>query len=151
MKKIAQINNVKNQKGFSFIELILVMAIFAVLASASVPISTTLFNRSFTQSTAQSALSQINKTKEFAMYQRDNQTWGICLNSGSIRTYSGSCGSPSYSEDVEVPNNVQVNGLNDTTFNSRGEPSSTLNVTVSGADYSITINVNEAGGITSAL
>jgi len=137
----------KKVKGFSFIEILLVIAIVAIVAAAVTPFLSNFVLRNNFDITRDQVLSTLRKAQSYAMDKKDSQTWGVCLTGNNIRLYSGSCASPIFSEDFVKSSNVNLSGLSDTTFNLRGEPSAALNITVSSVLDSASITVNTVGRI----
>lgn len=136
--------------GFSFIELILVIAIISIVAASSVPFLSNTINRSSVQTTRERLLSSLTKAQVYSKQGKLDAVWGVCLSGGAIRLYRGSCNSPAYTEDFQLPSSVTVSGLTDITFDQlRGEPASAASITVSSGIKSYIVSVNQAGLISS--
>lgn len=67
-----------------------------------------------------------------------------------LRLFSGACLSPTFSEDMDLTR-VTVSGINETVFSGsagkRGEPSDSLNITLTNESGSVTILLNQGGGL----
>ncbi len=136
-------------KGFSILELLIVMAIIAILAVATVPFLSSFYLRTNLDTTRDILVSSVRKAQSYAMDGKNNAVWGICLSGSSIRVFQGSCSSPTTKEDYSVPSSVTVSGLSTTTFSSsRGEPLATFSATISASLGSHTVSVNSAGVLT---
>ena len=137
-------------KGFTLVELLLVIAIIAIVAAASGPSLTRLIGSSNLEVAGDKVVSSIRKSQSYAMDGKDNAVWGICINSGDLRLFKGSCSSPIYTEDYDL-SGVSIVGLTETTFSGssglRGEPSNALTITVSNDIGTTIITLNAAGGI----
>lgn len=134
--------------GITLIEILLVISIIAILAAASSPFLSSFIMRNNHDVTLNRVLGSLRKAQTYSMTLKNDAVWGVCETSGVLRLYRGSCGSPDYSEDYELPSVVSVTGLNDTTFSfGRGEPSVTSSISISSSLDSDTIVINEAGGI----
>lgn len=141
--------------GFTLIELLLVIGIITVVAGATTPFLSQIVLRVNLETTVDKTIGTIRKAQSYAMDGRNNASvWGACIttDSGSqiIRLYSGSCGTPAYSEDFTVPGTVTITdgGLSDVVFTpTRGEPSALLNLTISSSIDSTTVSVTQAGGM----
>jgi len=137
--------------GFSFIELLLVIAIIAIIAASSAPFITRFLTQNYLEVSTDKVVSTIRKAQSYAMSNKDDAVWGFCLIGTDIRLYSGSCVSPAFSEDFDL-SKVSVTGLTDVSFSglsgSRGEPSTSATITVSNDAGSNTISINYAGGLT---
>lgn len=136
------------KKGVTFVELLLVISIIAIIGAATSPFISRFVLQNNHGNSVERLISTIRKAQNYAMDGKNNEVWGVCLNSGNIRLFSGSCNTPSFSEDFNVPQSVSITGLNETTFSRlRGEPSSVINVTISSTIDSVNIIVNSVGGM----
>lgn len=136
-------------KGFTLIELLLVIGIIAILALMSSPFLSNFISKNNLQNSSYVVISSIRKAQSYSINSKNNSPWGICQNATSVRIYSGTCASPTIKEDFNIPNGVSISGLTNITFSLlRGEPSSTLSITVSNMSGSKNININAAGGLT---
>lgn len=144
-----------NTHGFTLIELLLVIGIIAVVAVATTPFLSQLVLRINTETTVDKVIGTIRKAQGYAMDGKaSGAVWGFCIttegSSQIIRLYSGSCATPSFSEDFDVASPVTITdgGVSDITFsNTRGEPSNTLTLTIASSLESKTVTVNSAGGM----
>ena len=136
------------KNGFTLIEILLVIAIIAILGASTTPFLSRFVLQTNYDSIVDKVIASVRKTQEYAMDGKNGTVWGICKFSNNIRLYSGSCNSPTMSENFSIPNTVTVTGLNDTTFNIRGEPSTPISVTVNTILETMTVQLNSAGGIT---
>ncbi|HSE29335.1 MAG TPA: prepilin-type N-terminal cleavage/methylation domain-containing protein [Candidatus Saccharimonadales bacterium] len=133
-------------KGVSFLEVILVIALIAILATATAPFAANSLRQQQFISTVGILKSYLLKAQSYAMSNKGSGPWGVCQTSSTIRLYSSSCSSPAFSEDFSIPQSVNVTGLSDVSFNSpRGEPSQTLSLTVSGDNRSINLTLSPVG------
>ncbi len=135
--------------GFTLIEILLVIAIVAIIGASSTPFLSRFVLQTQFDSTSDRFVGAIRKAQGYATDGKDNQTWGVCRTESTIRIYSSSCSTPIFFEDLAVPASVTIASFSDTTFNNRGEPSNALSVLVSSNIESVTFELNAAGGITS--
>lgn len=136
------------KNGLTLIELLLVIAIVAILAATTTPFLSRFVLQTTFDTTEEKIISQIRKAQEYSMDGRNDETWGICITDSNLKLYSGTCSTPSISENFSIPSSVNISGLSDTTFNLRGEPSVNLSIIVSSDLESSTIELNSAGGLT---
>ena len=136
------------RSGITVIEIIMVIAILAIVASTSVPILSNFILRNNLTNVSNQIIGSIRKAQDYAMNGRDGAVWGVCQSGNSIRLFSGSCASPSYFEDYTISSSIIVSGLSETTFSPlRGEPSSALSVTITTGIGSSSVIMNIAGGM----
>lgn len=134
------------KKGVTLIELLLVISIVAVIAGAVSP----FLSRFVVVNNLDSAQSKINfavrRAQALSMDGKSNTNWGVCKTGNIIRVYSGSCNSPTIKEDFSISQSVTVSNF-DFTFNDRGEPSSSITITLSTTLETDDITINAAGGL----
>lgn len=137
-----------SRKGISYIELLIVVGLMAIIGASVSPFLSNFILRNNLETTVDNLVGTIRKAQSYSMDGKNNAVWGVCLSGGNIRLYTGSCSSPTISEDFSVSSSVSITGLSDTTFSRlRGEPSNTLSVTISTDIGSATISLNAAGGM----
>ena len=136
----------KTQTGFTLIEVLIVIAITALLALVTSPFMSRFVLQTQYNTTTDNILSSIRKAQAYAMDGKNGAVWGVCRASDNIRLYQGSCSTPVTSEDFSIPSSVTVTDLNDITVNQRGEPSSMLSISVSTSIISSSIQLNISGG-----
>lgn len=135
-------------KGVTFLELLIVIAIIAILGAATSPFIAGFFIQSNVDTTADKVISTIRKAQSYSIDAKNGATWEVCVSGSNIRLFTGTCGSPTFNEDFAFPSSVSVSGLSTITLNKRGEPSSNLTITISAATTGTrTISINSAGRI----
>jgi prepilin-type N-terminal cleavage/methylation domain-containing protein len=137
--------------GFTLVELILVVAIIAILAVSSAPfVSRFLFTQNL-ESAQDKTVSSLRKAQAYAMDNKNDAAWGVCLAGTSLRLFRGTCASPTYQENFDV-SDITVSGLSEISFSGatgrRGEPSGAATITLSNDVGTKTVSINNAGGIT---
>ncbi len=137
------------QSGYTFIELLLVIGLVAILAASATPFFSNFLLRNNYETTADALVSTLRKAQSYSLQNKNNAVWGACLSSGKIRLYRGTCASPTFSEDFSVPSTITITGFTDTAFSRpRGEPSGSLAISVTSAIGAKTVTVSAAGMIT---
>lgn len=134
-------------KGFSFVELILVVALILILAGTTSAFYSNFLTRNALANTTDQIIGQLRKAQMYAMMGKRNGNWGVNYSSQTITLYEGSSypGNATF-ETISVNNNISVNGFSDINFSKiTGSPNSTATITVSGNDDSKTITVNSLG------
>jgi Tfp pilus assembly protein FimT len=135
------------RSGFTLIELVLVVGLMMIVATASMSIGSSWYNLNNFDSAFSMTVSSLRKAQAYAIDKKNNTTWGVCLSDRTIRLFSGSCASPVIKNDYLLPDNAVISGLSTVTFsNLRGEPSSAQTITLTVAGKSKTISINLLGG-----
>jgi type II secretory pathway pseudopilin PulG len=144
-KNISHRNHVE---GATLIEIIIVISIISILGLLSRPLVTNMILRNNFDTSVDQVVGSIRKAQAYAMDGKATGDWGVCLVSGNVRLFNGSCSSPNFSEEFDIPNNVIISGLDETTFTQlRGEPSNILTINISTSIENQTITLNQAGGM----
>lgn len=138
---------VKKNQGLTLIEVLLVVALFAIIAASSTPFYSRFVVQNQLSSASTRIISSLRKAQQYAIDGRGDAVWGVCLDAGVVRMYSGSCASPTTSDDFELPSVVDVTGLSDVFFSQRGEPNSPTTITISTPIGTEEITINQAGKI----
>jgi len=133
--------------GFTLVEVVLVVGIILLVATAAAPLSGQWYSLNNFDSTVSMVVSSLRKAQAYAIEKNSSATWGVCLTGDVVRLFSGSCASPIVSNDYNLPSDVTVSGLSIVTFSSlRGEPSNAQSITITGNGKSKTIVINILGG-----
>lgn len=134
--------------GFTLIELILVIALISIIGATASPFLSNFILRNNYETTTDKLVSTLRKAQQYSIQGKQNVTWGACLISGVIRLYRGSCASPTFAEDFDVPSTITISGFTDTTFSRlRGEPNLALVISIISDIGTKTVRVNAAGMI----
>lgn len=134
--------------GFSYIEIILVVALAAILLPMVLPFSVNFINRMNINSVRDKTIASIRKAQLYAMDNKSNEVWGVCMHNQRIRLYSRSCDDPIVKEDYSIPASVEVSGLTDITFSKfLGEPNENVAININAASTHISISLNAIGGL----
>ena len=136
----------KYSPALSLIELLIVVAIFATLGATASPfISRFVLVNNF-ESTKTRIINSVRKAQNYSIDGKDGTLWGVCTTDNMFRLYTGTCNSPAFSEDYDIPSSINVTSLSGSTFSERGEPTSAFSVEITSNIGSSTISVNSAGG-----
>lgn len=137
----------RHARGISLIELLLVVSLILILGASTTPFLSQFVLRTQHDKTVNQVVGKLRKAQGYSMDSRNDSTWGVCLFGDTLRLYTGSCGTPTFSQDTELPVTVvNVSGLSDVTFSRRGEPSSSLSISITSEIESVQVTMNVAGG-----
>ena len=136
------------KKGVSYIELLLVVSLIAIIGATVSPFLSNFIQRNNLETSVDNLVGTIRKAQSYSMDGKNDSLWGVCLSGSNIRLYTGSCSTPTISENYSYASSVSITGLTDTTFSRlRGEPSNLLNVAISTDIGSSTVTLNAGGGL----
>lgn len=139
----------KGEGGFSLLEMLMVIGLLAIIASAGIPMASSFLSRSGRQVAVDRIASEVYKAQNYAMNERvisGSTTWGVCQTGNIFRLFNGSCASPNYKEDFVPNNGVSVSGITSITFdNLRGLPSVATTIVVSNNFGANSIVINAGG------
>lgn len=146
MRRNVQETSLFEVGGYSLIELLLVVTLIIILGASTTPFLSNFIQRSAMETTKFRFVSFLRKAQANTMDGKLGSNWGVCLSSGVLRLYAGSCVSPTQSFTHEIPNTISVSGFSDLEFSSiRGEPSTTATVTFSSDIDTQTVTINSVG------
>jgi Tfp pilus assembly protein FimT len=137
----------QNNSGFTIVELLLILAIVAIMSAATTPFMSRIVSQNNMDVTVDNIISSLRKAQSYSVNGRDGSSWGVCIyNSSVIRMFSGTCGSPTHSEDFSIPSSIDVTGFSEVTFSKlRGDASSTQTITITSPLETMTIDINAVG------
>lgn len=137
-----------NYPGISLIEFLLVIALVALLAAVSAPLSANMLIASQHTTAVDRVLGSLKKAQRYSMAQEEGASWGVCFVApATVRLYEGSCNGTGRREEFVLPNSVSLTGLTDVSFSTvRGVPSAATQFTLD-SGKSTTIDITAAGGI----
>lgn len=134
-------------RGFTLIELILVVGLLMIITASAVPLSGNWYFLNSYDSAKSTLISSLRKSQAYALDQKGDFDWGVCLIGRTIRLFSSSCTSPVVKNDFLLPDFVTITGLSTVTFSPlSGEPSAPQSIILTGHDKTTTITINSLGG-----
>lgn len=136
------------KSGFTLIELIVVVALLAIIATTATVFNSQWYLKNNLESSKNMLISSLRKAQSYSISKKDGLTWGVCLIGTTIRMFGGSCASPTIKDDYSLPSNVVISGLSTVIFSSfRGEPDSSQNISLTGNSKTYNLIINSAGGL----
>lgn len=134
-----------NDRGFSLIEMLLSVAIIAMLAALSLPLYVSFSNRNDVDVNAESIASMLRRAQTYSRGMNGDSIWGVRIQTGSATLFKGTTYASrdtSYDETTVIPGHIAVSGISDVTFSKLlAVPSTTGSVT-------LTTNTNETRTVT---
>lgn len=135
------------QKGFTLVEIILVIAIFTLIAGLTYPYMWTYLARQQLAVTTEDIITSLKRAQNKAITNEENTAWGIFFYDDYylIIKYP----SESESENFSLPNNLSVTGdmVIFQKLTGKPEDSATLTIRHSGINEQKIISINEEGNI----
>ena len=139
-----------NQQGFSLLEVLLSVAILAVLAGLSLPVYESFLRRNDLDLTAQQVASSLRRAQTFARANSYDSVWSVAVQSSNVTLFRGTNFAgrdQTYDESVAIPASVSVSGLSEVQFSKlTATPNTTGSITLtSTANATRTVTVNAKG------
>jgi Tfp pilus assembly protein FimT len=136
-------------KGLTYLETILVVSIVIIMSVFLIPIGSRLLQNVKTSATETLVISSLRKAQFYAINNKENKAWGVCLTSNKIRIYTDDCESPTNNEDYTLVETAEIAGLEDIVFSRlTGEPNAEAQINLTtGINQELRITLNKIGGI----
>ena len=143
----------KMATGFTLIEVLLSVAIIALITGMSLPILASFNDRNDLDLTTQSIVSQLRRAQTYARGINGNSQWGVYTQDGSSTLFKGSsyldlARDTSYDEPTTISPAITVTGLSEFLFDKLdGAPNTTgsLTLTNTNTNETRTITINAKG------
>lgn len=139
-------------KGFTFIELILVLAIILILAAISVAFYSRFLTQNAVINNTDQIVSILRKAQTYSMMGKQNGgVWGVRFTASPKEITLYLSGNSAYDEDFTVNNNITIGSFTQLEFAHltglpiNGNPSNTPTITVTGNNQSKSVSVNSQG------
>jgi type II secretory pathway pseudopilin PulG len=135
--------------GITLVELLLVVSLIAIIGATVSPFLSNFVLRVNFQTTVDQVEGYLMKAQSYAMNNKNDETWGVCVTGNNLRLFSDSCASPSYAENYVIPGSVGIGNFSQVTFSSlRGEPNAAQAISITSDIESTSISLTAGGGIT---
>lgn len=102
------------RRGFTLIEILVVVAIMSVLAAISFPFYARFITQNSVSSTANGLVGSLQKAQMYAMSGKNNSSWGVRYADSKIILFQES--SNTVFDSYNVPGSLQITGLNQVVF-----------------------------------
>jgi len=137
--------------GFTLIEILLTLAIVAILAGLSLPIYFQLKPKNDLDTVALYVVSSLRRAQTLAMSGEHDYSWGVTLETSNVTLYAIDTNGnrvTEYDETDAVPDTITYTGLTTITFKKlTGEPTTagSIFLTNPNNDVQKTITINQSG------
>lgn len=115
----------KEQKGFTLIELMLVVSMIAMLSAMTIPISFGSLKKQSVEEEASQLLSVLRQTQAKSMKGRDDSLWGVYFTPETYTSFKGNSyeeRDPLYDEVFELYSDISIAGVPEIVFDNSGKP-----------------------------
>lgn len=141
---------VKAQRGFTAVEILLVVALLAIIAGISAPFLFSFQQRNDVEVGAQNVALSLNNAQVYARGMISDQTWSVHIANGAVTTFPGTdfaTRNPSNDHTVTLASTITVSGTQDFSFaRFTGLPNQTGTITLTTKNNSVrTISINAQG------
>lgn len=137
------------QKGFTLIELVLVVAIVSLLGLLTLPFFSRFFNQNAVSNAVDQLTGELRKAQVYSMVGKQNGPWGVSYNSNTITLFQGNTyatRNTGLDEKFNVNPAITISGITEVDFSRlTGTPSATPVIVISGTGTSKTITLNSLG------
>lgn len=133
------------QRGFSMLELLLVVAIMAILAGIGAPIYQSFMVKNDLDIAVTTVAQSARRAQLLSQANLGDSNWGLYVQSGNITVFKGATYASrdvTYDEVYDVPATITPSGLSEVVFDKlTGDPGTTGTIT-------LTVSVNQVKNIT---
>lgn len=102
----------RESKGISLVELILAVAIIAILSAVTLPMGSRFIQKSHAKTTTETLVSYLNSSRIFSQSAKEGTTWGVYITQDRITLYSGTdyaTRNTALDQEYNVPASVTLN------------------------------------------
>lgn len=142
----------KNQEGFSILEIALVVVIFGIMASFGVPVFNDFKIRNDLDIATNNVVNSLRRAQILSQAMENDSQWGVYVTTSQAIIFQGESyvsRDASYDESLEILSTFKLSGLEEVVFRKMtGNTSTTGSIVISTAnDESRTITVNSRGTV----
>lgn len=138
------------KNGFTLLELLLVIALVALIAGLSIPFYSNFIVRNYLNTSSSSLVQTVEKAQNYAKSGKQDATWGVYMTSSDYTLYKGTsyaARDTNLDELYTFPSGIAHGGLTEIHFDHlRGETTNTGVITLTATNgASTTIQINSSG------
>lgn len=139
------------KNGFTLIELILVIALVAIISSFSAPVYTSFISKNNLENKTFEIKGVLTKAESNTISGKQDLNWGVYFLPNKFILFAGDSyisRNPAFDETHSFPSSVSVSGISEIVFQSpRGQPSTTGTITITSQGDSNTVSINSEGSV----
>jgi prepilin-type N-terminal cleavage/methylation domain-containing protein len=138
------------QQGFTLLEMMLSVAIIAVITTISLPLYASFLARNDLDITSQQLAEAFRRAEVYARGVKNDSVWSVEVQSAKVVLFRGTnfaSRDTSFDETIDLPGTVAASGLGEVQFAKlSGLPNTTGNITLtSNASETKTVSINAQG------
>ena len=140
------------RSGFTFIEIILVLAIVMVVGVTSAALSNTFLVQESLETAFEMLRADMRKAQLYAMSGKNASIWGVALRDGDLVVFRGTgydYRDDTFDERIALPRGVTLSGFDEAVFERESGRLSVpiAEISLEGAGSSIVFSVNHEGAL----
>jgi prepilin-type N-terminal cleavage/methylation domain-containing protein len=143
------------KKGFTLVEISLVIALFFILLSFAVPYGLRFFKVERLDGISRDLLETLRLTQSQAASQNLDSNYGVSINSSAFISFKGNSFASrnvAYDQEFAIPNGIEVSGLSEIVFYKlTGLPNQSGEIRLSSGSRISVITINSQGAISLEL
>ena len=141
----------EDNKGYTIIEILLVVAIIAIIGATSISMGTGFLTRNNLKNKTNELVSSLAVARISSISGKEDSPWGVNINSSSITLFAGTSYATrdsAFDQNFSIPSSIDISVV-EIVFNKlTGNPNSTANIVISGSGVDAnTVIVNEVGSV----
>jgi prepilin-type N-terminal cleavage/methylation domain-containing protein len=141
---ICDIKKIKLRTGFTIIELLLVLAITAMLLAASAPFYSRFIIQNSVSNAKDRFVATIHKAQSYAMAGKDDSTWKVSFASNTVTMTRVS--DNTVFDSFSLDQDTQITNFSSVTFSKLlGQPDTTFTMTITNKGKTQNISLNNQG------
>lgn len=143
-------HNFQFEKGFSLIEMLLVISITAIIGATTIPVASNFLARNHLKNKTNEVISSLRTAQINALSGKEDSQWGVNISTTQITLYKGSsyAGRDSaFDQSFNIPSIISITQAEVVFDKLTGNPDTTATITISSDIGSNTVTVNEVGTV----
>lgn len=142
----------QNKNAFTLVEILLIMALIALIAAFSVPLFNTFQTGSDIKVAADIVAQSLKRAESLAESGENDSNWGVHIATGTITVFNGNTYATrdtTFDDLFTISTDITATGLTDIVYTKfTGEPQSTGNIVLTADSGEVwTINLNSKGTV----